>query len=221
MTRKLGRALAALGALACGSCCSAPEPAALRSLLAAPGAPFRLQLEVEVESEGLRGLFDGVLIARPSPPAVRLQLLPDLGAPILDVAASPDKIAGTMHGDASPRVWRGAPDDPPMHPLLLFGITLLEQCAAVAPERVLCATGGVAPRLDLRGLFPGVSIEAARLVAGQIVGRSFVYAGARWSDDLGVGAVDAPAVRVRARVVARDPADDLDPAVFDLLPTGG
>lgn len=204
-------------ALLCASagCCTRPADARLRELLP-PRAPFRVQLEVEVESAGLRGLFDGVLIARPSPPAVRLQLLPDLGAPILDVAATPAQIAGTLHGEAAVRVWRGTATDPGPHPLLMFGITLLEQCAAVAPERVLCVSEGSPPRLTLRGCFPGVAIDDARLVGGQLVGRTFTYGGARWCDDLAAGTVDAPGVAVRARVVAIDAADDLDEAMFTI-----
>ena len=195
---------------ASAGCCTRPADARLRELLPPPRAPFRVQLEVEVESAGLRGLFDGVLIARPSPPAVRLQLLPDLGAPILDVVATP------AHGDATVRVWRGAPTDPGPHPLLMFGITLLEQCAAVAPERVLCMSDGSTSRFTLRGCFPGVAIDDAHLVGGQLVGRTFTYGGARWRDDLVAGTVDAPGVAVRTRVVAIDVADDLDDAMFTI-----
>jgi hypothetical protein len=183
-----------------------------RRLPRAPAA-VRAQLEVDVESDTLRGTFTGLLVARPSPPAVRFQLLPEMGTPILDVAATPRAIQGAWHGDAIV-TWHGATTDPALSPLLLFGITLLEVHAEVTPSRV---RGGAGAGLAVRGCFPGVeSVVAAR---GQDavdceLRRGYVRWRAWRNGD--AGAVDAPGFRLRARVLEREAASDLADDVFDL-----
>lgn len=212
-----GRGVACL-ALVAGACRATLPPAALARLEFAPNVAERFHLEVEVESRTLSGVFDALLVTRPSPPAVRLQLLPELGAPILDLVATPAAITAVMHGDPAPRVWRGAATDPPLAPPLLFGITLLEQHAPPATASIVAGYRGPPLTLDLDGRFPGTRIEAAEVVDGRIVARTFRLGYVAWHDRLGAegGWVEAPGFRLHARVLGREAARDLGDDVFEL-----
>lgn len=174
-------------------------------------------LEVELSSSHLSGLFDAVLITRPSPPAVRLQLLPEMGAPILDVVAEPGAIAAYLHG-AGTTTWRGQPDDPPPGLGLLFGITLLEQHTRLDAARVRCFAAGEPPRLTLAGLFPGTSLSDAELSGSSIAARIFHYGPIAWRDRQHAdgGEVTGPGFSLRAKVREREAAPDLTDADFVL-----
>ncbi len=212
--------LARLACLGAAACCGA-VPADLAARLGAiPGASAhgeRVVLEVELASPNLSGLFDAVLIARVSPPAVRVQLLPELGAPILDVVAEPGRVAAFLHGSGVAE-WRGAEGDPPPALGLLFGITLLEQRARLDPARVRCWTEGNPPRLELTGLFPGVTLTDAEFGSAGVGARTFHYGPVTWRDRLATdrGEVDGPGFSLRARVREREAADDLTDADFAL-----
>src|SRR5690606_25607123 len=126
------RVLLSFAPVAAAACSTALPESALAALLPlGPGVAERFVLEVEIDSPGLTGTFDGVLVTRPDPPAVRFQLLPDLGAPILDVCATPERVAGVMHGHGELQRWPAADKASAPELLLLFGITLLEQHAQV------------------------------------------------------------------------------------------
>ncbi|MEZ5966474.1 MAG: hypothetical protein R3F56_21740 [Planctomycetota bacterium] len=212
-----GRGAACL-ALLVAACRATLPREELAHLTFAPGRAERIHLEVEVQSRSLSGVFDALLVTRPSPPAVRLQLLPELGAPILDLVATPTAIGAVMQGDHAPRVWRGEPGDPSLAPPLLFGITLLEQHAPPAPARVVAGYPGPPASVDLRGLFPGTAITDAVLDGDRIASRTFRLGYVTWCDRLGrdEGQVDAPGLRLRARVLSREAADDLDDRLFQL-----
>ena len=179
----------------------------------------RLQLEVEIEGDKLRGTFQGLLVARSSPPAIRFQLLPDMGTPILDVSATPAAVMGVWHGERV-QVWRGAGNDPPLSPLLLFGITLLEQHAQITRARVRSSEAGRAAepaRLHLRGSFPGVEVTAqfqGEQITALTIRRGYVAWRASMQGDR--GSVDAPGFALSARVLERESADDLDESLFTL-----
>ncbi len=178
-----------------------------------------MQLEVEIEGDALSGTFIGVLVARAAPPAVRFQLLPDFGTAILDVVATPSEVTGTWHGDAAAQTWRGGDDDPPLSPLLLFGITLLEQHAAITRERVRGSERGPPHKLHLRGCFPATEVVAevkGNDVAAREIRRGYVTWRACTHGDRGT--VDAPGFALRARVIEREAANDLDAGVFRLSP---
>jgi hypothetical protein len=201
------------------ACRTAMPPDQLARLdLAPPAAPQRLHLEVDLESRWLSGVFDALVVTRSSPPAVRLQLLPDLGAPILDLVATPAAITARMHGEDAVRRWRGQDDDPPLAPPLLFAITLLEQHAALGHDRIVAAFSGPPITLDLRGLFPGTRVVDAELQSGEVVGRTFRRGHVVWRDTLAGdhGEVTAPGFRLRARVLAREDAGDVGDDLFDL-----
>ena len=209
--------LPSLLGLGLGACCGAlPPDLATRLTADAPGAE-RLILEVELSSPHLSGLFDAVLITRAAPPAVRLQLLPEMGAPILDVVAEPGAIAAYLHG-AGTTTWRGQPDDPPPGLGLLFGITLLEQHTPLAPARVRCFAVGEPPRLTVVGLFPGTSLTEAELSGSSIAARTFHYGPVAWRDRQRAdgGEVTGPGFSLRAKVREREAAPDLTDADFVL-----
>lgn len=212
-----GRWVACLCVVA-GACRATLPPGALSRLTFAPQPAERLHLEVDLRSRTLNGVFDAFLVVRPSPPAVRLQLLPELGAPILDLVATPAAISAVMQGDHAPRVWRGGRDDPPLAPPLLFGITLLEQHVPPTAARVVAGYPGTPLTLDLHGLFPGTEIADAVLDGDRVVGRTFHLGYAAWRDHLAAdgGTVQAPSFRLRARVLSRDRADDLEDSLFEL-----
>lgn len=192
-----------------GCCGPLPADLATRLTVDAPLAE-RLVLEVELDSPHLSGLFDAVLITRASPPAVRLQLLPEMGAPILDVVAEPGAIAAYLHG-AGTTTWRGQPDDPPLGLGLLFGITLLEQHTRLVPVRVRCFAAGEPPRLTAVGLFPGTSLTDAELSGSSITARTFHYGPVAWHDRQRAdgGEVIGPGFSLRAKVREREAAPDL------------
>ena len=208
--------------LTLGACSSAGEPlteAEVERLLPGNAAAVRMQLEIEIEGEALRGTFVGVLVARATPPAVRFQLLPDFGTAILDVIATPSEVTGTWHGDAVAQTWRGSSDDPPLSPLLLFGITLLEQHAAITRDRVRGSERGPPPKLHLLGCFPATEVVAevkGNAVAARDIRRGYVtWRACSYGDH---GTVDAPGFTLRARVIEREAADDLHADVFRLSP---
>lgn len=202
--------LASFLGLGLAACCGAlPADVATRLAKDERGAE-RLVLEVELSAPHLSGLFDAVLITRASPPAVRLQLLPEMGASILDVVAQPGAIAAYLHG-AGTTTWRGQPDDPPPGLGLLFGVTLLEQHTPLAPARVRCFAAGDPPRLTAVGLFPGTHLTDAELSGSSIAARTFHYGPVAWRDRQRPdgGEVIGPGFSLRAKVREREAAPDL------------
>lgn len=196
--------------LGLAACCGAlPADVATKLAKDERGAE-RLVLEVELESPHLSGLFDAVLITRASPPAVRLQLLPEMGAPILDVVAQPMVVSAYLHGGGT-TTWRGQPDDPPPGLGLLFGITLLEQHTPLAPVRVRCFAAAEPPRLTAVGLFPGTSLTDAELSGSSITARTFHYGPIAWRDRQRPdgGEVTGRGFSLRAKVREREAAPDL------------
>jgi len=214
--RRVLLSFAPVAAAACSTALPESDLAALLPL--GPGVAERFVLEVEIDSPGLTGTFDGVLVTRPDPPAVRFQLLPDLGAPILDVCATPEGVAGVMHGHGELQRWPAADKASAPELLLLFGITLLEQHAQVTRERVLAASAGTPVHLRLRGVYPGTTVEKAEVAGRSVRGRCYRYGAASWRDhlDSDVGTVEGPRFRLRARVIAREAAGDLADDVFHL-----
>lgn len=189
-----------------------------RVALEPPAAAERLHLEVEIESRTLSGVFDGLLVTRAAPPAVRFQLLPDLGTPILDLVATPDAITARMHGEGAARTWRGDDDDPPLAPPLLFGITLLEQHAGPNRARIVTGYAGPPLTLDMRGCFRGTHVDGVEVEDARIVARTFHLGYVAWRTRLrgDHGVVEAPGFRLRARVLSREPADNLGDDLFTL-----
>jgi len=216
--------MSTIGRGACGlalvgaACRASLSPAELERLQFAPAAAERLHLEVVIESEGLAGVFDALVVVRPAPPAVRMQLLPELAPPIFDLVATPAAIEVLLPGEVEPRTWHGGAGDPPLAPPLLFGITLLEQLAVPPGGRIVGGHPGAPLTLDLSGAFPGTRIEAAEVADGRVVGRTFRLGYVRWQDRIGAhgGTVTAPGFSLRARVLHREAADDLGADLFQL-----
>jgi hypothetical protein len=204
--------------------CSAFEPGPPPVLPDPGGAErgVRLVLEVEIESRQLTGIYDGVLVARTAPaPAVRLQLFPDMGGKVLDVAADPTRIAGLMPLAAIHREWRAGERASP-HLLLLLGVSLLENAAPLGRERISAHAPGPPIRVRADGTFPGSAVEAVLDGAGRVVEREMRWGQARWRErwdlDAALLTVEAPRFRLRARVVEREGVADLPGGLFDLEP---
>lgn len=136
--------VAATALAGCGGL-PAPTPRDLefvRQIPPPPGPYVRVKAVADLESEGMSGTFDVLLLARTGPrPLIRLQLLPDLGGKALDLLASPEHLSGGFPPTGEEIDWE-LPGDARAHPLLFIAITLLERLAPVTEDRVIGAGGG-------------------------------------------------------------------------------
>jgi hypothetical protein len=197
---------------------SAPGPDLAAELPPAPPAAVARDGTVDIESPGLSGLFTLRAIARSGSPArVRLQLFPDLGGKVLDVAAGPDGIAGTVPY-ASLRLDRTRDDPGPPELLLLIGLSLLEEFTPLEPARVtaLRRAGG---ELQLRTHPLAAGLETTHVLRDRrLLRREFRYRGASWRivwASAGQGTVDAPGVRWRI-AISEQPIEPPPDATFRL-----
>ncbi len=181
---------ALLLAAACAGCASEHaidpglEAALLERASAAPSSPLREKSRVRITTEHLRGDFESVLVASPgASPRARLQLFPEVGGKILDLAATRERITGVM-----PQAGRDVDVDVAQHgadaprDLLFFmGVTLLEMFAPIPPSRVRGAvTDGQRTVLRVEALVPGVDLFAVVGADGVVVERRFAFRGAQW-----------------------------------------
>jgi hypothetical protein len=166
----------------------APGRAELALLDAAPPPSFlRGAGVVRIDAPFLSGVFDARLVAAcGSAPRVRLQLFPEVGGKILDLAASAAGAAGAV--PPAGLDWRtelGAASPPP-HTMLFFAVTLLERFASLTPERALGVRrrGGLV-EVSLRPVVAGTEVIAVLGAPGEVRERRYRYAGAAWREVLG------------------------------------
>ncbi len=173
--------------VACTGCAGprALDPGVAAALLAnasaSSTAPFRERARVRITTDRLRGDFEAVLVAVPGPqPRARLQLFPEVGGKILDVAATPKRITGVMP-QAGRSIDATVDEDGAAHAerdvLFFIGATLLERFAPLVPSRVERSDGGA---LDLAPVFAGVSVTALVDGDGRVHERRYRFRGASW-----------------------------------------
>jgi hypothetical protein len=191
---------------------------------------FRRQGEVRIESSKVSGTFTALLVAqRGDAPRARLQLLPDLGGKVLDLAISECRIAGYF-----PQAREGV-DVPledaeraPRHLLVFMAITLLEELTPLSPRVLGAERRGELFALTLAPALEGASVEALVDKDGFVSERRYRFRHVGWTETRLGGGAEAREVVLEGedfllvvRPGASDPADDLDDSLFKLeLPSG-
>lgn len=196
--------------------CQGWEPldaAALRALPESPPAALACDGTVEVDTPALRGLFTARLVARCERPArVRLQLFPDLGGKVLDVALDAERVRGVIP-QAGLRVDRPftALDQPNL--LVLIALTLRAELTPLLPGRI-DGMRRKSTRLELRTREPDCGMVVVHVFEhGGLRRRELAWRGLRWSivcDGPGLWRIETPdgGWRIAARMRATDPAPE-------------
>lgn len=173
--RRLLHMLSALVLVGCSAL--GPPPEGARELLAVrdEAAGERRVGYVDIESEAFTGSFKSVLVSESGGPRVRLQLLPELGTKVLDLAAGPDGLQSVWAfgaGDGTARLER------------MVAISLLEGAAGLDFARVVAgaerAAGGFV--LEVAPVVPGVEVRVEVAADGRVVGRRFADGVVRWAE---------------------------------------
>ncbi len=192
--------LALLGLFGCRAALLAPPVELLEGLARGAeatedAAPFeRRTAFVTLDSEGFSGVFEALWIVRGGDdPAVRLQLLPEIGGVVLDVAATGAGFQGILPQaeiELAHTVGAGAA---PRHLLAFLAVSLLENAVAPDPGRVegVRAAGprGDGPRSQARWhaqmepRMPGAEVIAHLDADAALVGRSYRWRGVRWYEE--------------------------------------
>lgn len=162
---------------------------------------LRSTTRVVIESPWISGSFAAVLVGRiGEDPAVRLQLLPDLGGKALDLLARPDRVRGSFPHAGESVDWR-LPGDAKPHPLLFIAITLLEEFGPPPAGRVTGVRDGAC---RLRPVVPGTRVEMrSEEGSGEVL--TFSWGGATWTY-AGGRVVEAPGLRIRVSGRDHQPA---------------
>jgi len=118
--------------------CGEVDLAAARELVSSQPSrsPFlRAQGRVRIESPKFSGEFLAVLLARAEPLAIRLQLFPDIGGKVLDLAVSDSE----QHGVIPPTNQAlSYPDGSGDRLLEMFATSVLEIHTRIEPGRITC-----------------------------------------------------------------------------------
>lgn len=201
---------------ACAIELSRAEISAVVARWPAAPVPRRTLATIQMLSVPFTGEFQGVLIQRPQPVAVRMQLFPDLGGKALDLAAS----ATEQHGilpmmDTS----HSYPDGPEDRLLGMFAATALEIASPLDAQRIQCCTRtGTADdvRLELAPRFGLSSCEV------ELRGTTRLYqlrrSGVRWTARVtaeGNLQITGRGFRMTCTVDESEDLEDVADAVFE------
>jgi hypothetical protein len=200
-----------------------PTPELLKELSTGPAWPgpyLRRQIEIDLDTPALEGHFAGILVARTgSDPAVRLQLFPEVGGKILDLAANSNRISSESTQDKEPFDCK-LPVTDPIRPGLsfLFAVSLLEHFSDLDLERV---TGFRAwesgYELELAPHPSGVGVRVFVNEDGSIAGREFRYRGRKWREVAGNPLrFEALGLHVNIETVEEDIETDVAAELFQL-----
>jgi len=198
-----------------------PPPALIRALETAPPMPeaVRERATLRVDSPRLSGVFEAVLVARPGSAArARLQLFPDVGGKVLDLVATPRRIAGTFPptGESFEAALPPA-GAAPRHLLFFMGVTLLELFTPVTPGRVRGARPDCdAWEVELEPVVAGGEVRAWIDPAGAVTRRAFRYHGVSWQET--AGRIEGGAFRMTAEGRSRGTPSALPDALFEARP---
>lgn len=155
---------------------------------------------VDVGSPWFAGRFTAALVARTgTDPAVRLQLLPDLGGKAVDLFVSPTRLRGRFPHTGEEIDW-ALPGDARAHPLLFIGLTILEEFASAQGRVTGYRQAGESHVYRIRGLVPPADVELTVNPTGissplYFSERRFAWKGGTWT--LHRTGVDAPRTQVR------------------------
>jgi hypothetical protein len=144
----------------------------------------RYRIHMSVDSPWLAGEFDGVVLAHEgSSPMARAQLFGDLGPKMFDLVARPDRIAGYFPSTRE-GVDCALPGEAAPHPLLFFGVSLLEDFADISEDRVIgVREDGEGWWLNLKPVVPGLHSEARQAKDGRTIERRFHWMyGLSWGE---------------------------------------
>ncbi|MEM7261582.1 MAG: hypothetical protein AAF488_06290 [Planctomycetota bacterium] len=139
-----------------------PEPA-----FALPGHDLgvRVEASISVESPQFAGRFRALIAGNTGPtPRVRIQLYPDVGGKILDLAASSDRIVG-FTTDGSQKLDVNVPHPLPRSFLTFLALTLLDrhlQPVADTPLQISTDHGGELVAFRRPSAWPGHRVEEPR-----------------------------------------------------------
>jgi hypothetical protein len=172
-----------------------------------------------VDSPRFSGLFEAVLAARPGGAArARLQLFPDVGGKVLDLVATPRRIAGFFpptHESFEAEL--PLADGAPRHLLFFMGVTLLELFTPVTPGRVRGARAdGGAWEVELEPAVAGGRVRAWIDPAGAVLRRAFRYGGVAWVAT--ADRIEGGPFRMTAEGRTQEPAGDVPDALFEARP---
>jgi hypothetical protein len=222
-------AIAALAAAICAvhSCSSfGPPPPELRELLGAPpcgaAAPlrdtWRAQGRVEIDSRWISGDYEAVVVAETAPfPRARLQLFPALGGKLMDVLATPKRLAGTIPAAGIALDWSSADGAPPRALLAFVALGLLEQVQPLTWPRARAARrDGDGWELELEPCFPGVEQWALIDGQGELRERRYRVGGASWTERFGPHRFEGRGFRLTIDAAAAPRTADVPESAFDL-----
>jgi hypothetical protein len=224
--RVLRRSSPCLLALGLGGCRTffPPTPELVANLDARAAdqtGDLRATGRVRVESDVLRGEFlAAVAWSRGDRPRIRVQWFPELGGKVLDLLATPERIAGAL--PATDQRLDIHPDAPAAayQPLLLMGLSVLESCLLVTPERVLDARPlDQGFELRLRSVRRWLRLRAKVDDQGNVRQLDFDHLGARWSErrdaDGRRRVIEAKGFRIEILIEEIEPEATLPDAVFE------
>jgi len=220
----MARRLAASIVVLLASGCQAPPPRALLERLPAAAPPtvfWRRQGWVTIESEALGGRFRAALVAAVGEhPCVRLQLFPALGGKVLDLVATPERIAGYFPQARIGIDHRAGAGPLPRHLLVFAGLTLLEIHRPISAARILSArAAGTGWSIVLSPVVESAGVTATLDRGGRIIERHYDLRGASWTERWprdGRLEIDAEAFRIEADLELAERDDQPPPGIFDL-----
>lgn len=167
---------------------SEPGPEVQRQVreLSVPDGSVRRRANVELEASGLLGKYVGAAVLRAGEePAARLQLLPNVGSKLLDLAVNGDRISGYFPA-AGVRVDHARSGGaPPRHVLSFLAASLLEQVVPLE-GRVLGVIredeGGALLRAE--GALEGVALRVRLDGQGRVVERRYKLRQVSWTETI-------------------------------------
>jgi len=192
---------------------AAPRPEQLRELAStnAPHAPAitRYRIHMSLDSPGLAGEFDGVVLAKHGggAPVIRIQLFGDLGPKMIDLLARPDRVAGYFP-QAKEGIDCALPAEAVPHPLIFMGASLVEHFSEWPSSRVLgLREGPDGFWVRLRPMIAGMETQAFRESTGRVTisRHSWMY-GLSWQENWPTPdelRVSGSGVSIRVRILER------------------
>jgi len=182
----LGLALAAFGA----SCRSfGPLPSTLAEVLPqtvtkAETAERRIAL-IDLDSTHVSGRFTAVVVVRHGErPALRAQVIPEVGGKLLDLVVTPERVRGYFpHAGPALDFERSSGRTPPRGLLSFLAASLVEEATPISSERALgarpCDEGW---ELQLRSALEGVRVIARLDARGRLLERRYSLGGVGWRE---------------------------------------
>ncbi len=182
----LGLAIAAFGA-ACRS--FGPLPSALAEVLpptvtAAETAERRIAL-IDLDSTHVSGRFTAVVIVRRGErPALRAQVIPEIGGKLLDLVVTPERVRGYFpHAGPALDFERASGRTLPRGLLAFLAASLVEDATPIGRERALGARAyDEGWEILLRSTLEGVRVIARVDAQGRLLERRYALGGVGWRE---------------------------------------